>query len=394
MDDLDRIAANINRQRQHEQNGQAEENPQAAPSAPFPDPKPASALQRVADEARWVWRGLLARGGVTLLSALWKAGKSTLLAHLLRALGQGGDFLGLAVAPSKVLYVTEEPEDLWAERRDDLGITDDAHFQVKPFLAKPRYDRWGEFLTHLAGYRSEFPYDVLVMDTISNLWPVRDENDAAQVQSALMPLHGLVDSTMALLLVHHLRKGDGQEATASRGSGALTAFVDIIAELRRYCPGDRRDRRRVLSGFGRYREVPDEIVAELTEDGTAYRALGDRAETTTRDIRRVLFKLLPGAPPGLSYEDLAEAWPGETAPKRTAMVAALGRLLDAGEVRREGRGKRGSPHTWWNPERGARDPEVSVSIPFPIGKGQETETHGERAGHGEDDESADRPLDW
>jgi hypothetical protein len=66
---------------------------------------------------RWLWHGLLAPGKLTLLTSLWKSGKTTLLAHFLARRRHGGDFLGLAVAPGGSLIVSEEPRDLWHERR-------------------------------------------------------------------------------------------------------------------------------------------------------------------------------------------------------------------------------------------------------------------------------------
>src|SRR5262249_24746943 len=69
--------------------------PQAVPA--FGPIIPASRVKRVTEEAKWVWHGYLARSSITLFSALWKAGKTTLLAHLLRALAGPGRFCGLAV---------------------------------------------------------------------------------------------------------------------------------------------------------------------------------------------------------------------------------------------------------------------------------------------------------
>src|SRR5690349_1174832 len=37
----------------------------------------------------WIWEGVAARAYITLLTALWKSGKSTLIAHLLRDLSRG-----------------------------------------------------------------------------------------------------------------------------------------------------------------------------------------------------------------------------------------------------------------------------------------------------------------
>ena len=53
----------------------------------------------------------------------------------------------------------------------------------------------------------------------------------------------------AILLVHHLGKNDRGEGAASRGSGALPGFVDVIVEMRRFEADDRNDRKRVLAGW-------------------------------------------------------------------------------------------------------------------------------------------------
>src|SRR5262249_23981306 len=46
---------------------------------------PASQLRKADTQTSWLWHGYLTRNGITLLSALWKAGKTTLLCHLLKA---------------------------------------------------------------------------------------------------------------------------------------------------------------------------------------------------------------------------------------------------------------------------------------------------------------------
>ena len=43
--------------------------------------------------AHWLWDGYLMPGDITLLTSLWKTGKTTLLAGLLQSLGAGTPFL-------------------------------------------------------------------------------------------------------------------------------------------------------------------------------------------------------------------------------------------------------------------------------------------------------------
>ncbi len=310
----------------------------------------ASALRCSTEGTPWLWHGYLVRGHITLFSALWKCGKSTLLAHLLRTFEIGGSFCGLEVAPASVLYITEESEQKWAERRDALGISDHCRFRVRPFGFKPRFGDWQAFLADLKCELATEPADLLVFDTLSKLWPVRDENNAAEVDEALMPLYQLTNACpCGIALVHHLRKSGGQEGTASRGSGALSAFVDIIAELWRYDPAREEDRRRVLRGYSRWDDTPRELVIELNAEGTAYDAFGNRTEVGRRELAAMIRAVIPSEPPGWTADQIREEWPAEPKPHNQRLRDELAHGSGKGEWRREGEGKKGSPFTYWVP---------------------------------------------
>jgi hypothetical protein len=341
--------------------------PLAGAGPKFASPIPASRLEHLPGPL-WLWHGYLARGSITLLSALWKSGKTTLLAHLLRQLEHGGDFCGLPLQAGRALYVTEESQSKWADRRDKLGLKDHVEFLVRPFAAKPDWAAWLAFLAHLRDLCARRPFDLLVFDTLANLWPVRDENDDAQVQAALMPLHQL-DARANQLLVHHNRKGDGQEATAARGSGALAAFVDTIVELRRFDPRERHNRQRVLTGYGRFDETPEERVIELTAAGV-YVSHGTRQEVASRDLAEVLVELLPEVPPGLTSEEILAAWPGRSRPLKQKLLHALRQGTEQRIWQREGEGKRRSPYRFWRPVSA----DISVSVSSLYRERTETET--------------------
>lgn len=370
-DDVRRIAGSVSRYAPDEMADvrillPGAEAPPGKEPLPFAEPIPASLLRKADKEARWLLQGILARGFTTMLSALWKAGKTTLIAYLLKALETGGQFCGLGAKAGRVLYVTEEHESLWADRRDLLALTDNVHFLVRPFAARPGWERWQQFVAYLRDLRRRTPFDLLVLDPISNLWPVRDENDAPQVQSALLPLQS-IDEAVAILLIHHLRKGDGAEATAARGSGALAAFCDSLMELRRYDPSNRKDRRRVLTGYGRFEETPDELVVELAADRSGFIAHGDRADTSYRDLQRAIEKVLPAGKPGMTQEEIAKAL---VASGRGAAKQRITDALDDGcKCRRwavTGDGAKRDPYRYHANEKG---PD---SVPNPLGSGTES----------------------
>src|SRR5881227_2966708 len=96
--------------------------PPATPPPAPPAPAAFTGLRledlRAAGRAQppWLWHGYLAPGAVTLLTSLWKAGKTTLVSVLLAKLRDGGTLAGLPLAAGRAAVVSEEAPSLWAER--------------------------------------------------------------------------------------------------------------------------------------------------------------------------------------------------------------------------------------------------------------------------------------
>jgi hypothetical protein len=92
------------------------------------------------------------------------------------------------------------------------------------------------------------------------------------MMDALRPLRLLTEGGMGVLLLHHPTKAKSHEGNAARGSGALSAFADIVLELRKP-GGNPATRHRRLLGFSRFEETPRQIVAELNPDGADYQSI-------------------------------------------------------------------------------------------------------------------------
>jgi hypothetical protein len=285
---------------------------------------------------------------VTLFSSIWKAGKTTFLSHLLAAT-KGGDFCGYSIMPVKTLVVSEEGEEIWIERRDRLGIEANVQVLSRPFWVKPTHQEWKRFIVGLAKLVDSRGYQMVLFDTISSLWPVVNENDASEEQSALMPLHALTNRGVASVLVHQFRKSDGAEATASRGSGALPAFADTIVEFRRYRPQDLKDRRRTLRVHGRMSSTQQaELLVELSEDARTYTSLGERTATDQGAKLAEILAALPQSPPGITVEELLAAglFRGvECSDRQVKHLMTVG--AEAHLWTRTGKGVKGSPYRYY-----------------------------------------------
>jgi hypothetical protein len=275
-------------------------------------------------------------------------------------MGRGEKLAGLSVTAGNVLVVAEESAALWARRRDKLGIGDHALFYIRPFLGRPDPAEWNVFLRHIAGLVQQRDLALVCFDTLAALSPCDDENDSAKMLAAISPLHRITEAGVGVLLSHHPRKGDGSEGQASRGSGALPGFVDVIVEMRRVQPKDRTNRQRELTAYSRFDETPPELVIELAEDSSGYRSLGSPSDADRQSRWQIIREQLPGEIPGKTAEEVLGDWPSKAPkPGKRTLELDLQQGAEAGRWSMSGAGKRGDPFRFWsngNSIRAAIDP--------------------------------------
>lgn len=300
----------------------------------------------------WICNGYLARGSVTLLVSYPKAGKTTLLAALLAGLDAGDSFIGRELTPkARSLVISEESTTLWRRRRDDFGLPADVFLISRPFKGRPSMMQWLDLIDRIAAAVANDRYDLVIIDTLANLWPCENENDAGEVVTALTPLQRITEAGAAVLISHHARKSGGTHGNAARGSNALTGFVDIIIDLE-HCDRDGPDDgMRHLKGQARFDETPAELVVSYNTESYTFTALGTRAQITRAGRLDLLRELLPTSAPGLSVEDVHNAWQEQhrPAPSRRTIKNDLASAVGEGWIHRNGTGKRGSPYTFWCP---------------------------------------------
>lgn len=275
---------------------------------------------RAADppQLAWNWEGFLAAGSVTLLTGLWKSGKSTLLSFLLAQRHLGGMLLDRFVMPGASIVVSEEPADIWRRRSRCLDFGPNVSLYCRPFAGKPYRWQWEKFVKQMVSEQENRQIDLVAIDPLAGMLPASENNVSALVD-ALQPLRMLTERGAAVLLLHHPAKEDGGLGKAARGSGALPAFADIVLELR-LCGGI-TNRRRRLFGLSRFAETPRRLVIELNPAGNDYQVVvGSEASDDFAANWEVLAAILAAAGGPVSRQEMYDRWPQDRCPPHDATL--------------------------------------------------------------------------
>jgi hypothetical protein len=311
-------------------------------------------FQPASRDMAWLWDGYLAAKEITLLTSQWKSGKTTLLSVLLARRAAGGSLAGRALRPGRTAVVSEEHEGFWEQRRRGLDFGNDVAFFCRPVLGrKLTMTEWLGLLDSVGELHRD-GVDLAVFDPLAWFLPGRGENTAELMLEALLPLERLQKWGMAVLLLHHPRKGAALAGQAARGTGALPAFVDIAIEMRPYPGAEEADRRRVLRAWSRHAATPRQQVIEWTADGCDYVAHGTLADVDFREQWAELVPYFASAPGKLTRRGLRDLLPaGRGSPTEQTLWRWLQRAVAEGVLHRDGSGHKNAPFRYWLPEREA-----------------------------------------
>jgi hypothetical protein len=314
----------------------------------------------------WLWHGYIARRNVTLLTSLWKAGKTTLLSVLLSRLATGGELAGRPVRPARTLYISEEDRSLWVARDAELGFRGRARFLCREFAGRPTPKDWRDLVDSLELRANRSEFDLVVIDSLAHVNP-GSENDAAAMTELVKSLQGLAGRGVAVLVLHHPRKAAAAAGRAARGSGALPAAADITIEMDWVDGPAEGDRRRLLRGFSRHAATPLRLAIEWTADGRDYHALGESALDDFDGGWPVLEGVLEDAYQKLTRRGILKAWPQDhPKPSPITLWRWLDRAVKDGRVQRDGRGRCREPFRFWltgQEQRWANDPNHLPDLP-------------------------------
>lgn len=284
----------------------------------------------------WIWQGWIAVAHITALVAKWKAGKTTLLHHLLCARECGGDIAG-AVTPGLTLVISEEHPTLWRMRSASKPIAGHVRFICLPLVTSVH--EWMDFTAHVVGLVARDSYSLVVYDTLPGIAPLQDENANSQMLAFLRPLLRLKDVRTGTLLITHPPKGHTGDDFNVRGASALMGFADQLVALKRP-EGDPESTQRILKCIGRLGE-PLEKTIELR--GSEYVTLGTKLDIERAGRRAALQAVLPAEPPGVTVEEIIAKWPaGEKPPAERTLRRILADWLN-----KDGAGTKDDPVRYW-----------------------------------------------
>ena len=326
---------------------------EGAPHESHFHPIAASALLAEPPEAiKWILDDYLPAGGLVLLAGKPKEGKTTLSYEIATKVAQGVPFLGRQTRQGAVLILAleEHARDVRIRLHHLGASTQDGVFVHTGPLAPT-----ATALDEVMVFATEHGVTLILIDTLSAFWKIRDENDAAEMTKVVKPLLQLArESGACVLLIHHARKSEGSYGDEIRGSGALFAAVDVALIMKRHAVQTQR----ILQAQSRYVETPSELVLELRDSG--YVALGDPA--SAGKAARV----------AQLTESLSQEWEeAATIAKRAGLSLREGHrlltiLVGEGKALQDGKGKKGSPYRFM---------KNAMHVPPPPYRHESNDTH-------------------
>ena len=297
-------------------------------------------------EISWIARPWVAAGSITEVSGKVKrAGKTTWLLHLVRAVLDGSAFMGEPTEKTPVVYLTEQPLTTFRPQMEKAGLLgrDDL---IVLFWADTLGLRWETVAQMAVAECSRRNSSLLIIDTLGQFAGLAgdSENNAGDALLAIQPLQKAAADGLGSVVSRHERKSGGAVGDSSRGSSAFAGAVDTVVAIRRP-GGNHRDTIRSLQAVSRFDGVPDELVVELTPTG--YVTLGRASDVAAQEAEEAILAAAPqSAEQAAELDELLE---GKEIARATAQ-RAVKQLRSEGRLDRIGRGRKGSPYRYFAPE--------------------------------------------
>jgi hypothetical protein len=272
----------------------------------------------------------LPAGGLSILSAKPKVGKSTLARGLCLSVARGEPFLDCSTTRGPVIYLALEEKRSEVRRHfKDLGATGAEPIYIHAASAPQ------DAVPELCTLTKKVKPVLLVIDPLFKLVRVRDEKAYAEVCLAIEPLLNLARETGAhVLATHHNGKMERADAMdAILGSTAIFGGVDSAIILKK------SDRYRTIQSSQRYGTDWPELVLSFDPE---VRSVTLGVEKSVADLERIneaIVTYLAACDEPQTRVQIEDQVEGKT----TRLRKALKSLRAAGRLSESGAGTKGDP---------------------------------------------------
>lgn len=305
-------------------------------SAPPPAITPLEVFLAAPDEpARYRVEGLWPVGGRVMLTAQFKAGKTTMVGNLVRSLADGEPFLGrFGVDPpaGRTIVIDDELDERMLRRwLRDQGVGHPERAAVLPLrgrvstfdlLDEQTRQEWAEALRGAGA-------SIVILDCLA---PVLDSLGLSEDKEAgrfLVAFDELLKESGAeeAVIIHHM----GHSGERARGASRLRDWPDVEWRLVR----DKEDgednpaARRYFSAYGRDVDIPESALSYEPLMRRLVLAGGSRKQAATDEAADAIVEFLT-AEPWASKQRIEIALAGDFA--RAKIRAALQQAVDDGRV--------------------------------------------------------------
>jgi hypothetical protein len=291
-------------------------------------------LKEPDEEIAYIWENTLIKGGLSILVAKPKVGKSTLARNLALAVARGDPaFMDRTIVDSgPVVYLALEEKRSEVKRHFvRMGATADLPIFIHTGSAPE------QAIEELRKAIIRSQAHLAIVDPLQRLVRIRDLNDYSAVSLGLEPLLQIARETGChLLLIHHATKGiarDGGDGIL--GSTAIFGSVDCALIMKR------TESHRTIESIQRYGEDMPRIVLKFDAVTGLTGSGGTLAEAEETECEEAILELL-------SDHEMAEKEIKEgISDHKGGMVSKILRLLcQEGRIRRQGQGKKGAPYIY------------------------------------------------
>ena len=258
--------------------------------------------------------GYVVRGWSHLLAGWWRLGKTELMAAVILPWLRLGH---------RILWITEEPDSVWADRADMF----DEIYEPVPWDNLTLVDAMSAPPSELLEVATSFEGDVVIVDTVREVCGIASMKDDDAVHEAMGPWLRCLRGRTSIYIAQH-RKAAGENGERVMGSVTLPAKFDIVLELEGV---DGHERRRRLTARRRRRATAP-LVYEMDDDDRIV-AIPDARSRTRVEVAAVVLSIIKATEDKLSTAEVASRM--SPRPSRDTVLRALTAHAEAGRILRD-----------------------------------------------------------